>query len=181
MCILKQMILNDEIQNTCCIFMLHSKFSKVDGNEVFKEPPKGKRKLVISTNICESSITIDDVEHVINSGYTKVARYSHIYKLDELICKRSSDMSNIQRAGRAGRQKPGYCYQMFSPDTQIVESEKPDLVTSSLIRLSLFIKVLDLGCIRSFFGKAVQPPKSETISYAISDLVKKKLWTGKKI
>ena len=93
---------------------LYGRLSKEEQERVFKLPPFGKKKIVISTNIAETSITINDIAAVIDSGLSKLNFYNPFTftsSLDEsLISKASSN----QRRGRAGRTQEGVCYRLYT-------------------------------------------------------------------
>ena len=81
---------------------------------VFRRPPKGVTKVVLATNIAETSITIDDVVCVIDSGRMKEARYDAVRKMASLEDCIVSKANARQRAGRAGRVRAGVCIHLFS-------------------------------------------------------------------
>ena len=82
---------------------------------IFKRPPQGKRKIVIATNIAESSITIDDVVYVIDCGKHKEKTYDEEANLACLLPTWVSKASAKQRRGRAGRVQAGKCWHLFPP------------------------------------------------------------------
>ena len=87
---------------------------------VFNHPENGLRKVVVSTNIAETSITIDDVIYVIDAGRVKENRYDHEKNMAQLVETWVSLASAKQRRGRAGRVQPGICYHLFSTMTKEV-------------------------------------------------------------
>ena len=85
---------------------------------VFKPPPKSKTKIIVTTNIAETSITINDISVIIDSGRVKLNSFHH-HKLSSSLSETAiSKASMIQRAGRAGRTGPGICYRLFSNKMQ---------------------------------------------------------------
>jgi HrpA-like RNA helicase len=96
------------------IYPLHSTLSTDEQRSVFNRPPPGVRKIVISTNIAETSITIDDVVYVIDSGRVKENRYDSTNHMATLLEAWISKASARQRRGRAGRVTSGVCYHLFS-------------------------------------------------------------------
>ena len=89
------------------IHPLHSSLSSAEQTAIFQRPPNGKRKIVISTNIAETSITIDDVVFVVDTGRVKENRYDDLNQMPTLTECWASKASAKQRRGRAGRVKPG--------------------------------------------------------------------------
>lgn len=122
--------MNSFFQNTnkFVIISLHSMVPSDEQKKVFKRQAPGCRKIVLSTNIAESSITIDDVIYVIDSGRMKEKNYDPYNNVLTLQTSWVSKASAKQREGRAGRCQPGICYHLYSkvraaslPDFQIPE------------------------------------------------------------
>jgi len=93
---------------------LYGRLSKEEQERVFDPPPEGKSKVVISTNIAETSVTIDGVTTVIDSGQAKMNYYNPRTYTSSLIEGPISKASCNQRKGRAGRTQPGVCYRLYS-------------------------------------------------------------------
>ncbi|KAL3807673.1 hypothetical protein ACHAXA_000319, partial [Cyclostephanos tholiformis] len=152
------------------IYPLHSSLSSAEQTAIFQRPPSGKRKIVLSTNIAETSITIDDVVFVVDSGRVKENRYDDLNKMPTLIECWASKASAKQRRGRAGRVKPGYCWHLFSTHTYdkvLDDYQLPEIMRVGLEDLVLQILVLDLGEPNQFLGKAVDPPTELSIKNAL--------------
>lgn len=96
------------------IIALHSMVPFAEQKKVFQRPPPGCRKIVLSTNIAETAITIDDVVFVIDSGRMKEKSYDPYNNVSTLQSSWISKASAKQREGRAGRCQPGICYHLFS-------------------------------------------------------------------
>lgn len=96
------------------IIALHSMIPSAVQNKVFIRPPPGCRKIILSTNIAETSITIDDVVYVIDSGRMKEKSYDPYNNVSTLQSSWVSKASAKQREGRAGRCQPGICYHLYS-------------------------------------------------------------------
>lgn len=105
--------------------------------------PAARRKVVLATTIAETSLTIDGVRVVVDSGWSRQPRYDAASGLDRLVTVRVSRASADQRAGRAGRQGPGVCYRLWSRHVQqgLVPFTPPEIKTTDLSRL-----VLELAC-----------------------------------
>ncbi|XP_062850479.1 ATP-dependent RNA helicase DHX30 [Trichomycterus rosablanca] len=99
---------------SCLILPLHSSMSVADQQVVFKRPPEGQRKIVLATNIAETSITIDDIVHVVDLGTQKEQSYDPRTKVSCLDTVWISRSNVTQRKGRAGRCQPGHAYHLFS-------------------------------------------------------------------
>jgi ATP-dependent helicase HrpA len=108
------------------IIPLYGRLSREEQERVFLKTPSGKIKVVISTNIAETSITIDGIKTVIDPGLAKINFYSPRTFTESLVESSISKASSNQRKGRAGRTGPGTCYRLFS---------KPDFDTRDLYTL----------------------------------------------
>ena len=96
--------------------------------------PSDKRKIIISTNIAETSITIDGVEIVVDSGLARVASYDRVRGINTLLVDKIPESSADQRAGRAGRTSPGKCFRMWS---EADHSMRPKELLPEILRLDL--------------------------------------------
>lgn len=96
------------------ILALHSMVPSVEQKKVFKRPPPGCRKIILSTNIAETAITIDDVVYVLDTGRMKEKSYDPYNNVSTLHSSWISKASAKQREGRAGRCQPGICYHLYS-------------------------------------------------------------------
>ncbi|CAK9148192.1 unnamed protein product [Ilex paraguariensis] len=92
------------------VLPLYSGLSRADQDLVFLPTPRGKRKVVISTNIAETSLTLEGIVYVVDSGFSKQRFYNPITDIENLVVAPISKASARQRAGRAGRVRPGRCY-----------------------------------------------------------------------
>ena len=96
------------------ILPLYGRLSKEEQDQVFPPPPAGKTKVVVSTNIAETSITIDGITSVIDSGLSKMNYYNPRSYTSSLVEGPISKASANQRKGRAGRTRPGTCYRLYT-------------------------------------------------------------------
>lgn len=99
--------------NNWIVIPLHSTLSIAEQDKVFGYPPDGVRKCIVSTNIAETSITIDGVRFVADSGKVKEMSFDPICKMQKLKEFWISKASAEQRKGRAGRTGPGVCYRYY--------------------------------------------------------------------
>ncbi|KAL0426591.1 UNVERIFIED_CONTAM: DExH-box ATP-dependent RNA helicase DExH1 [Sesamum latifolium] len=126
-------------------------------------------KIVLATNIAESSITIDDVVYVVDCGKAKETSYDALNKLACLLPSWISKASAHQRRGRAGRVQPGVCYRLYPKmiHDAMPQYQLPEMLRTPLQELCLHIKSLQLGAISMFLSKALQPPDPLSVENAI--------------
>ncbi|KAE8125212.1 hypothetical protein FH972_020045 [Carpinus fangiana] len=151
------------------VLPLHGSMPTINQREIFDRPPPNKRKIVLATNIAESSITIDDVVYVIDSGKAKETSYDALNKLACLLPSWISKASARQRRGRAGRVQPGICYRLYPKmiHDAMLQYQLPEILRTPLQELCLNIKSLQLGTVGSFLAKALQPPDALAVQNAI--------------
>ncbi|XP_075638582.1 DExH-box ATP-dependent RNA helicase DExH1 isoform X2 [Castanea sativa] len=151
------------------VLPLHGSMPTINQREIFDRPPPNKRKIVLATNIAESSITIDDVVYVIDCGKAKETSYDALNKLACLLPSWISKASAHQRRGRAGRVQPGVCYRLYPKmiHDAMLQYQLPEILRTPLQELCLHIKSLQLGTIGSFLAKALQPPDALAVQNAI--------------
>jgi hypothetical protein len=151
---------------------LHSSLSTEDQRKVFSRPPKGVRKVVVSTNIAETSVTIDDVIFVIDAGKVKENRYDVMNNMPQLVLTWEAQSNSRQRRGRAGRVQPGHAFFTFTRarKEQMDAYQTPEILRVPLSELCLQLKVLELGEPAVFLAKAPQPPSPEAVQQALSVL-----------
>ncbi|KAL8151665.1 hypothetical protein V2J09_021473 [Rumex salicifolius] len=150
---------------------LHSSVAAADQKKVFLQPPENIRKVIVATNVAETSLTIDDVVYVIDSGKHKENRYDPKKKLSSMVEDWISQANAKQRRGRAGRVKPGICYCLYTQhrfERLMRPFQVPEMLRVPLVELCLQIKLLLLGDIKDFLSQALEPPKDEAVSSAIS-------------
>ncbi|MDF1764230.1 MAG: helicase-related protein, partial [Oleibacter sp.] len=107
----------------CVVLPLHGQLSDRDQKQALQPDTQQLRKIILSTNLAESALTIDGVSIVIDSGLERRLRFKPSAGLSELVTQGISCASATQREGRAGRQSPGTCYRLYS-DTQL--QQRPD-------------------------------------------------------
>ena len=152
------------------ILPLHGSMPTVSQREIFDRPPAGVRKIVLATNIAETSITIDDVVYVVDGGKAKEKTYDALNQLSCLLPAWVSQAAARQRRGRAGRVQAGVCYHLFTKrqhDEDFAPYQRPELLRTPLEELCLQIKSLKLGRIEDFLDRALEPPDGRAVSNAI--------------
>ncbi|KAK1785374.1 hypothetical protein P4O66_018755 [Electrophorus voltai] len=154
------------------IIPLHSLMPTVSQTQVFKRPPAGVRKIVIATNIAETSITVDDVVYVIDGGKIKETHFDTQNNISTMAAEWVSLANAKQRKGRAGRVSPGKCYHLYNGlrASLLDNYQLPEIQRTPLEELCLQIKILKLGPIASFLRKTLDPPSEKAIELAITHL-----------
>lgn len=157
------------------LYMLHSNMQTNDQNAVFKRVPPNTRKIILATNIAETSITIDDVVYVIDSGKVKQKHYDSVTSTTSLTATWISQACATQRAGRAGRTKPGICFRLFT--RQRFEAMDtftlPEILRVPLTEICLQTSIIaSHTSILTFLSKAIQPPSTMSIKQSIKLLQK---------
>ncbi|XP_066567383.1 3'-5' RNA helicase YTHDC2 [Amia ocellicauda] len=156
------------------IFTLHSNMQTSDQKKVLKNTPAGVRKIILSTNIAETSITVNDVVFVIDSGKVKEKSFDALNHVTMLKMVWISRASAIQRKGRAGRCRPGICFHLFSRlrFQNMLEYQVPELLRMPLQELCLHTKLLvPITCpIADFLAKAPEPPPALIVKNAVQML-----------
>ena len=153
------------------LFVLHSNMQTCDQKKVFKPSPQGTRKIILSTNISETSITIDDVVYVIDSGKVKEKSFDAISSVCTLTSNWISQACAKQRKGRAGRCRRGICYRLFSSIrySNMQAYQTPEILRLPLQELCLYTKHLTSGNtpIAEFLDKALEPPSNVVTRNAV--------------
>ncbi|KAM0559373.1 hypothetical protein ACHAPJ_004397 [Fusarium lateritium] len=134
---------------------------------VFDKPPEGTRKVVFSTNIAEASVTIDGIVFVVDSGFVKLRAYDPRTGIESLTATPVSKAAASQRAGRAGRTKPGKCFRLYTEQSyqSLQNANIPELQRSNLAPVILQLKALGIDNIVRF--DFLSPPPSELMSKAL--------------
>ncbi|MEE2732911.1 MAG: ATP-dependent helicase HrpB [Pseudomonadota bacterium] len=132
---LEQSSLPDQV----VVLPLHASLPREQQQAALTPAPAGQRKVVLATNVAETSITIEDVRVVIDSGQVRVARYDERRGLNGLHTERVSAASAEQRRGRAGRTQPGVCYRLWGEIQQasLKPFSDPELLTTDLQPIAL--------------------------------------------
>ena len=159
-----------DLEGRATIHALHSQLSTAEQSAIFGRPKPGTRKIVVSTNIAETSITIDDVVYVLDCARVKENRYDAdrgLATLEEVFVSRAAAR---QRRGRAGRVRSGLAFHLVTKEAHDDDFDaypQPEILRTSLEDLVLQILVLDLGDPKVFLNKAVSPPTTAAVDRAI--------------
>ncbi|KAM9253222.1 ATP-dependent RNA helicase DHX29 isoform 1-T1 [Dugong dugon] len=156
------------------VIALHSILSTQDQAAAFTLPPPGVRKIVLATNIAETGITIPDVVFVIDTGRTKENKFHESSQMSSLVETFVSKASALQRQGRAGRVRDGYCFRMYTRERfeGFMDYSVPEILRVPLEELCLHIMKCSLGSPEDFLSKALDPPQLQVISNAVNLLRK---------
>ncbi|XP_058060569.1 3'-5' RNA helicase YTHDC2-like [Anopheles bellator] len=157
------------------VFMLHSKMQTTDQHAVFRPAPQGVRKIILATNIAETSITMDDVVYVIDSGKVKQKYYDPVTATNSLTATWISQACATQRAGRAGRTKPGTCFRLYSRARleAMDQFTLPEIMRVPLTEICLNTALLTNGAsIHDFLNRALQPPAATSVKQSVKYLQK---------
>lgn len=149
---------------------LYARLSSAQQQRIFKADAL-KQRIILATNVAETSITVPNIRYVIDAGLAKVKRYSYRQKIEQLMLEPASQASCNQRAGRCGRVAEGICIRLFSQQDFLnrPEHSQPEILRSSLAGVLLKMYRLGLGDIKQF--KFIQPPNTKAISDAYQQLL----------
>ena len=132
--------------------------------EVFKKAPEGTRKCIVATNIAETSLTVDGVKFVVDSGYSRLKVFQPKMGIDALLVYPISQANADQRSGRAGRTSSGVCYRLYTENQykdELLVSSVPEIQRSNLANVMLLLKSLNINDLMSF--KFMDPPPEENM------------------
>ncbi|KAG9236239.1 P-loop containing nucleoside triphosphate hydrolase protein [Amylocarpus encephaloides] len=134
---------------------------------VFEEAPEDTRKVIFSTNIAEASITIDGIVHVVDTGFVKLRAFNPLTGIETLTATPISKASATQRAGRAGRTRPGKCFRLYTESNflSLPEVTVPEIQRSNLAPVILQLKALGIDNIVRF--PFLTSPPSELVIRAL--------------
>ncbi|KAB1273752.1 putative ATP-dependent RNA helicase DHX34 [Camelus dromedarius] len=149
------------------VLPLHSALSVADQDKVFDVAPPGVRKCILSTNIAETSVTIDGIRFVVDSGKVKEMSYDPQAKLQRLQEFWISQASAEQRKGRAGRTGPGVCFRLYAESDYdaFAPYPVPEIRRVALDALVLQMKSMNVGDPRTF--PFIEPPPPSSLETAI--------------
>lgn len=139
--------------------------------KIFEETPEGARKVVLATNIAETSLTIDGIKYVIDPGFVKQKSYSPRTGMESLIVTPISQAAAQQRAGRAGRTSAGKCFRLYTAwsfQNEMDENTIPEIQRTNLGNVVLLLKSLGINDLINF--DFMDPPPAETLLRALEQL-----------
>ncbi|KAK2657156.1 hypothetical protein Ddye_010208 [Dipteronia dyeriana] len=139
--------------------------------KIFDPVPDGARKVVLATNIAETSLTIDGIKYVIDSGFAKVKSYNPKTGMESLLVNSICKASALQRAGRAGRTGPGKCFRIYTSynfDKDMDDNIVPEIQRTNLGNVVLILKSLGIDDLANF--DFIDPPPVESLIKALERL-----------
>ena len=143
------------------VLPLYARLAPSDQAKIFH--PSGKRRIVLATNVAETSLTVPGIRHVIDPGFARISRYSHRSKVQRLPVEFISQASANQRKGRCGRVAEGICIRLYSEEqfeTRRAFTE-PEIQRTNLASVILRMKLLHFGDIASF--PFIDPPDKRLV------------------
>ena len=148
------------------VFVLHSSLPAQEQKAVLKPSPSGERKIVLATNIAETSITIDGISVVVDSGLARVPFFDRSRGITQLRTQRISKAAATQREGRAGRLQAGDCYRLWSKDIHhsLLDYDVPEIIQGDLSSFLLELAVWGETDCRELL--LVDTPDQHQLAYA---------------
>eukprot|EP01061_Rhynchopus_euleeides_P002249 TRINITY_DN1172_c0_g1_i2.p1 TRINITY_DN1172_c0_g1~~TRINITY_DN1172_c0_g1_i2.p1 ORF type:complete len:722 (+),score=314.46 TRINITY_DN1172_c0_g1_i2:196-2361(+) len=150
---------------------LYSSLPPQQQQRIFESAPPGGRKCVVSTNIAETSVTIDGIVYVVDPGFSKQKVYNPRVRVESLLVSPISQASANQRAGRAGRTRPGKCFRLYTEKAfkeDLIPQTYPEILRSNLGSVVLQLKKLGIEDLVHFDW--MDPPAPETLMRALEML-----------
>ncbi len=137
-----------------------------------KRTPGGKRRIIVSTNVAETSVTVPDVRYVIDSGLINQTEYDPMTGIEALVTKKHAQAGCNQRKGRAGRTAAGECYRLYTEDdfNKREAFQKPEIQRANLGHVVLMMKKMGIKDIRNF--DFIEPPEAANMEAAFTALKK---------
>lgn len=140
-------------------------------SRIFEPAPPGSRKVVIATNIAETSITIDQIYYVIDPGFVKQNAYDPKLGMDSLVVTPISQAQAKQRSGRAGRTGPGKCFRLYTEaayQSEMLPTSIPEIQRQNLSHTILMLKAMGINDLLHF--DFMDPPPTNTMLTALEEL-----------
>ncbi|MCJ1343521.1 DEAH-box ATP-dependent RNA helicase prp43 [Peltigera leucophlebia] len=160
------------------VYPLYGTLPPIQQQKIFEPAPKSRiqggrpgRKVVVATNIAETSLTIDGIVYVIDPGFSKQKVYNPRIRVESLLISPISKASAQQRAGRAGRTRPGKCFRLYTEmafKKELIEQTHPEILRSNYASTVLELKKLGISDLVHF--DLMDPPAPETLMRALEEL-----------
>ncbi|MFA9477668.1 ATP-dependent RNA helicase HrpA [Phycisphaerales bacterium AB-hyl4] len=143
------------------VLPLYARLSPAEQNRIFK--PHGGRRVILATNVAETSLTVPGIRHVIDTGVARISRFSARAGVQRLPIEPVSQASADQRKGRCGRTSPGICIRLYGEDDYEAREAftPPEILRTNLAAVILQMMAMGMGRIESF--AFIDPPKSAMI------------------
>ncbi|KAI5923315.1 helicase associated domain-containing protein [Camillea tinctor] len=153
-------------------FPLYGQLSIQAQQDAFKPAKQAyTRKVVLATNIAETSVTVPGVRYVIDCGKAKVKQFRARLGMESLLAKAISKSSAIQRTGRAGREGPGKCYRLYTAETyeSLQEADLPEILRNDILGAVLTMKARGINDVLSF--PLMDSPDVDSVEKALLQLL----------
>ncbi|KAG8527754.1 DEAH-box ATP-dependent RNA helicase prp43 [Bacidia gigantensis] len=160
------------------VYPLYGTLPPAQQQRIFEPAPAARtkggtpgRKCIISTNIAETSLTIDGIVYVVDPGFSKQKIYNPRIRVEALLVSPISKASAQQRAGRAGRTRPGKCFRLYTEAAfkkELIETTHPEILRSNISSTVLDLKKLGIDDLVHF--DLMDPPAPETLIRALEEL-----------
>lgn len=160
------------------VYPLYGTLPPAQQQKIFEPAPaprrpggRAGRKCIIATNIAETSLTIDGIVYVVDPGFSKQKVYNPRIRVESLLVSPISKASAQQRAGRAGRTRPGKCFRLYTEGAfkkELIEQTYPEVLRSNLSSTVLELKKLGVDDLVHF--DLMDPPAPETLMRALEEL-----------
>ncbi|MDH5629259.1 MAG: ATP-dependent RNA helicase HrpA [Gammaproteobacteria bacterium] len=143
-------LLKKQLDKTCLILPLYARLNLKEQQAIFQ--PAGKRKIIVSTNVAETSLTVPGIVFVIDGGLARISRYSQRSKIQQLPIEKISKASAEQRKGRCGRIAPGVCIRLYSEQDYELREDftQPEIRRTNLSSVALKLKSLHVKDVEHF-------------------------------
>jgi ATP-dependent RNA helicase DHX8/PRP22 len=152
-------------------YPFYSAMSLEEETDIFTPTPPGQRKVIFSTNVAETSMTIDGVVYVVDPGYVKQKIYDPNTGIESLTIVPISRASADQRCGRAGRTAPGKCYRIYTETSylfEMLDATVPGVQRSNVANVILQLKAIGIDDVLNF--DFMDPPPRDCLISALKDL-----------
>jgi pre-mRNA-splicing factor ATP-dependent RNA helicase DHX15/PRP43 len=160
------------------VYPLYGTLPPAQQEKIFLPAPPARRpggragrKVIVGTNIAETSLTIDGIVYVVDPGFSKQKVYNPRIRVESLLVSPISKASAQQRAGRAGRTRPGKCFRLYTESAfkkELIEQTYPEILRSNLASTVLELKKLGIDDLVHF--DLMDPPAPETLMRALEEL-----------
>lgn len=149
------------------ILPLYARLTGDEQRKVFHPGPQ--RRIILATNVAETSLTVPRIRFVIDSGTARISRYAHRSRVQRLPIEPISQASANQRAGRCGRLGPGTCVRLYSEEDFLLRPEftEPEILRTSLASVILRMRVMELGEVEDFPFVDSPPPRMISDAYQL--------------
>ncbi|KZW02192.1 P-loop containing nucleoside triphosphate hydrolase protein [Exidia glandulosa HHB12029] len=156
------------------VLILHSSVPVAEQNRVFEPPSPGVRRVILATNVAETSVTIPDVVYVVDSGRVKELRFEPERHMSSLISAWVGGSNLNQRAGRAGRHRPGDYYGVLTKERadKLNPYQTVEMLRTDLSNVVMHVKALNFSDleVEDVLAQTIEPPDPDRVELAMSHL-----------